>query len=377
MNVLLMMSSVAMGGAERNIVSLLPYLQTPNVKTMLCTMNTRRDSPLANADSLSHIERFDLEAKRMLDIRAFKKLLSIIRKQEIDVIHAQDQDTIIYAGLASRLLGRPSVMTRHVLDESDINWRKRIRLRLVFLSARYGIHKVIAVSNAVRENFHKKTNIPYSRIEAIYNGIHLDEFLKTSRKESRLKLDWDLNRPICVFVSVLRPGKGFEVLFDGIPEIKKQIPDVQFKIIGGGKLEAELREQATPLGEAVEFLGQRMDIPDLIGASDLLVQTSWSEALPTVLIEAGASSVPVVASNVGGTSEIVQGGVGGILFQPGDKDAFVNAAVVMLRDLNKAREMGKAANQYVLNTFSLQKQAQATIELYEKVINEKKTKNIV
>src|SRR5688572_6806788 len=127
MNVLLMMSSVAMGGAERNIVSLLPYLQTPNVKTMLCTMNTRRDSPLANADSLSHIERFDLGAKRMLDIRAFKKLLSIIRKQEIDVIHAQDQDTIIYAGLASRLLGRPSVMTRHVLDESDINWRKRIR----------------------------------------------------------------------------------------------------------------------------------------------------------------------------------------------------------------------------------------------------------
>jgi glycosyltransferase involved in cell wall biosynthesis len=376
LRVMVMMSSIAMGGGERNIVSVLPYLRRNGATIVLGTMNTRRDGPLADVFSQTEIERFDLGAKRMLDLNAFRKLLSFLRERQIDIIHAQDQDTIIYAGLASRLLGIPSIMTRHVLEESNINWKKRLRLQMVYFSARYGITRVIAVSEMVREHFSRQARISLSKIEKIYNGIELEKFGRfTRRNEIRAKLGWDLNRPMGVFVSVLRPGKGFELLFECIPRIREYIPDFQVKLVGGGKLESELREQAAPLGEAVEFLGQRMDIPELLGASDLLIQASWSEALPTVLIEAGAASIPVVATNVGGSAEIVHDGVGGILIPAGDGDALVKAVVELLRDREKSCQMGKNANRFILENFSLEKQASTTIDLYERVFSEQKTKS--
>jgi len=376
LRIMVMMSSIAMGGGERNIVSILPYLKKAGAEIVLGTMNTRRDSPLADVFIQSGIERFDLGAKRMLELTAFRKLISILREQKIDIIHAQDQDTIIYAGLAGRLLGIPSIMTRHVLEESSINWKKKLRLQMVYFSARYGITKVIAVSEMVREHFSKQARIPLGKIDKIYNGIELEKYDHlTHRNAIRSKLGWDSNSPIGIFVSVLRPGKGFELLFNCIPRILEKIPDFQVKLVGGGKLEMMLREQAAPLGKAVEFLGQRMDIPDLLSASDLLIQASWSEALPTVLIEAGAASLPVVATNVGGSSEIVQDGVGGLLILPGDENALVNAVLELLRDPEKSRRMGESANRFVSENFSLEKQAVATMNLYERVFNEQKTKN--
>ncbi len=371
LRVMIMMSSIAMGGGERNIVSLLPYLQRTDVTVVLGTMNTRRDGPLADVFFRSGIQRFDFGARRMLDLTAFRKLLLILREQKIDIVHAQDQDTIIYAGLASRLLGIPSVMTRHVLEESKVNWKKRLRMQLVYFSARYGITKVIAVSEMVRQYFSKQARISLSKIEKIYNGIEFEKFKQIAcRNEIRARLGWDLNRPTGIFVSVLRPGKGFELLFDCIPYVRQVIPDFQVKLVGSGKLEAELREKAIPLGDAVEFLGQRMDIPELLGASDLLIQASWSEALPTVLIEAGAASLPVVATNVGGSAEIVQSGIGGLLVTPGDSRAIADAVVELLQHPEKSRQMGERAHQFVQENFSLEKQALATKDLYERVVNE-------
>ena len=120
-----------------------------------------------------------------------------------------------------------------------------------------------------------------------------------------------------------------------------------------------------------------MEIPELSRGSDLLIQASWSEALPTVLIEAGAASIPVVATNVGGSSEIVQDGVGGYLISPGDREALVKAVVDLLLNSEKARQMGEAAHRFIHETFSLEKQALATVGLYERVLNGKKTKNTI
>lgn len=371
LRVMIMMSSIAMGGGEKNIVSLLPYLQRAGVTVVLGTMNTRRDGPLADVFFQSGIQRFDLGARRMLDLAAFRKLLLILREQKIDIIHAQDQDTIIYAGLASRLLGIPSVMTRHVLEESKVNWKKKLRMQLVYFSARHGITKVVAVSEMVRQHFSKQARISLSKIDKIYNGIELEKFSHTAhRNEIRNRLEWDLNRPIGIFISVLRPGKGFELLFDCIPHVRQIIPGFQVKLVGSGKLETELREQAISLGDAVEFLGQRMDIPELLGASDLLIQASWSEALPTVLIEAGAASLPVVATNVGGSAEIVQNGIGGFLVTPGDGRAIADAVIELLQHPEKSCQMGERAHQFVQENFSLEKQALATKDLYERVLSE-------
>lgn len=370
MHVLVMMSSVAMGGGERNVVSILPPLKQAGVDVMLCTLNTRRDSLLVEDFNRSGITRFDLQARRMMDLGSWRRFSALLRNQSIDLIHAQDQDTIIYAGLAHRLLNIPTVMTRHVLKETAYSWKTALRARMVFWSARYEMKRIVAVSDAVRHEFARQTGISYSKIETIYNGIELERFdLQQDRSEARKKLGWDLQLPIVILVSVLRPGKGFDVLFDALPRIQAAVPEVQIKVVGGGELEAELREQAKPFGDvAVEFLGSRMDIPELLRASDILIQTSWSEALPTVLIEAGAASLPVVATNVGGTREIVQDGVGGYIVEPGDAANLANRVVDILKNRALADAMGKNAHSHVFNTFTLNKQALQLKALYKKTL---------
>ncbi len=369
MRVLWMLSSIQMGGAERNIVSVLPYFRECGMEVVLCTLNTRRDSPLAQVFAQTGLQRHDLGARRMLDPAAFRRFFRLLSNLQIDLIHAQDQDTIFYAGIARRLRGTPAVMTRHVLEEPSTTWKEAIRAQLVLLSARFGMDRIIAVSEFVRHRIGQQAHVPLSKIETIYNGIDLERFEPgPTRQDLRSKLGWDLQRPIAAFISVMRPGKGFEVLFQAIPQIQASIPALQVKIIGQGPLEAQLRQQAAPLGDAVDFLGQRMDIPDLLHASDLLIQASWSEALPTVLIEAGAAALPVVATDVGGSREIVQDGKSGLLIPPGDPAALARNTVALLQSPGGAADMGRYACSFVHNTFSLSKQADQTSALYARVL---------
>jgi glycosyltransferase involved in cell wall biosynthesis len=233
------------------------------------------------------------------------------------------------------------------------------------------MNRIVAVSENVRQSFAKQAGISLSKIDTIYNGIELNKFKKCqSRRELRNRFGWDLENPIAVLVSVLRPGKGVEVLFDALPRIRAILPNFQLKLVGAGELERDLREKAAPFGEAVEFLGERMDIPELLAASDVLIQTSWSEALPTVLIEAGAASLPVVATNVGGTTEIVQNGHGGYIINPGDVETLIDRVVNLLKNQTLATRMGQQAHDFVVKTFSLEKQAMQTKSMYERILGE-------
>jgi len=369
MRVLMVLSSIAMGGAERNVVSILPHLRDAGVDVMLCTLNKRRDSALVDVFSRSGIERFDLGAVRLTDRNSWNRFSSLLRSEKIDMVHAQDQDAIIYTGLANRFSGVKTLMTRHVLQEIADSWKSTLRARLVLWLARHNINKVVAVSEAVRQHFAKQSGVALSKIETIYNGIELEKFeTHKTRAEIRKRLGWELDKKIAVHLSVFRPEKGYDLLFAALPRIKTRLPEFQIKLIGDDRLESALRQETVGMGDTVQFMGQRMDVPDLLSASDILIQTSWSEALPTVLIEAGASSRPVVATNVGGTSEIVLDGSGGFVVEPGNANALAERVVEMLSDQDLADRMGNNAKERVMNTFTLKQQAIKTKALYEKVL---------
>jgi len=373
MRVLVMMSSVAVGGAERNVASVMPYLKNGGVFAALGTLNTRRDSALANVFAEQGIPRFNVGARRLPDPPAWKRFLDLIHEQKFDIIHTQDQDTHIYGALAHRYLGIPTVMTRHVMEEPADTLRHDMRRRLVLWAAHYGLNQIIAVSEAVRQQFARQSRVPLTKIETIYNGINVAQFETGARREAkRAEMGWALDRPIVAMVAVMRPGKGHEVLFEAIPQIKRAIPNVQIKLIGDGELRGKLTEQAAPYGDTVEFLGARMDVPELLGTSDVLALPSWSEALPNVLIEAGAASLPVVATNVGGVAEIVEDGIGGYLVAPGNAAELASRLIDVLQDTVRARAMGRNARQRIEQTFVLSQQANRTIALYERLLSEVK-----
>ncbi|GAB4554214.1 MAG: glycosyltransferase family 4 protein [Anaerolineae bacterium] len=370
MRVLMILSSMAMGGAERNIAAVVPYINgLDGCELTLGTLNTRRDSPLAELITHSGVRRVDMGAKRMTDLAAWKRFTTFLREEKIELVHSQDQDTHVWNALQHVRRGIPSVMTRHVMFEPAESIKTTLRARLVLLAARYGIERVIAVSEATRQRFHEQTRLPLTKIETIYNGIDLTKFeTRAKRAETRAALGWDLSAPIAVMVAVLRGGKGHEVLFESIHALKARVPNVQIKLIGDGEQRAMLEAQAAPYQDVVEFMGQRMDVPELLGAADALVLPSWSEALPTVLIEAGAASLPCVATNVGGTAEIVVDGETGYVIAAGDAAALVDRLALLLQDQSKARALGEAAYKRVHSIFTLKQQAVRTVDLYRRVI---------
>jgi glycosyltransferase involved in cell wall biosynthesis len=256
------------------------------------------------------------------------------------------------------------------MQEPTDTLKEAVRAKLVLWAARYGANRLIAVSEAVKQNLAKQAGISLSKIETIYNGIDIERFNTQDKREvKRTELGWSGTDPIIIMVAVLRRGKGHELLFEAIPQLRAAIPNVQIKLVGDGELNQSLRQRAAPFGAAVEFLGQRMDVPDLLGASDLLVLSSWSEALPTVLIEAGAASLPVVATDVGGTTEIVVDGETGYIVPPGNSDKLAQRLIDVLQDLTGAKRMGQQAYTRVVRLFSLDQQAQKTAVLFERTLN--------
>lgn len=373
MRVMIMLSNIPMGGGERNVVSMMPYMKQQGIEVVLGTLSTRFDSPLALEFANSGLERINLGARRMIDTRAFRRFRNLLRERKFDIVHSEDQDVIMYGAMAHRFFGQATVMSRHVLVEPSDTWKESVRARMVLTAARVGFNRVVAVSEATRHQFSTLSGLSLNKIETIYNGIALEKFdTRAQREATRAQLGWLPDQKIVVMVAVLRRGKGHEVLFEAIPHLQAAIPNVKIKLIGEGELHDTLHKQATQFGDAIEFMGQRMDIPALLGGADVLVLPSWSEALPTVLIEAGAAALPVVATNVGGTSEIVVEGETGWIVAAGDAAALADRLAHVLNHPSDALKMGQAAQVRVRKLFTFEQQAAKTIQLYQSILKERK-----
>jgi glycosyltransferase involved in cell wall biosynthesis len=367
LRVLFLIDSFRMGGAERITVALLPHLDRSRVTPLVCTLHRRRESPLV--EHVGDVPRFDLAARRLLDPFALRRLLRLLNDQQVDLIHAQLQDATIFAAAAHRQTRIPVVVTRHLIEDDTDNWRRRMRNRLERFTIRHGVDRIITVSDAAQEAYAAVVRVPRARFQTIYNGIDLDRFSSGGDKPAlRQALNLPAEGPLVTMVGVMRPGKGQEVAI----EAARALPGIHLLLVGDGRppYRTDLEARAEGLEDRVHFLGQRMDVPDLLRASDMLILPSDNEALPTVLIEAGASALPVVATCVGGIPEIVEDGTTGILIPPQDPAALAGAIQRLVDDPVLAQAMGQRAYERVRSVFTLPNQAEQTTALYEAVVAE-------
>lgn len=370
MNLLLLICGLATGGAERNIVDLLPHLRSAGVTPTVVTLTDRRDGFLAERVAALDVERIDLGARRLFDRAALAKLRRLMRERRFDILHSQDQYTNILAGYL-RLRGPrlPTVMTRHVLAEPAESLAGRVRARLVLLSVRLAADRLIAVSDAVRRRMLRDARLPAERVAVVRNGIDQSVHgTAPDRSVLRRELALAPDQPVVMMVGVMREGKGQEVLLDAAPALLARHPRARIVFVGGGPLLPSMRQRAADLGGAVAFLGERSDVADLLAVADVVALPSWSEALPTVLIEAGAAGCAAVATAVGGAPEIIDDGRTGCLIDPGDHTSLADCLGLLLADEQRRRQMGAAARATVAERFTLARQARETKAVYEAAI---------
>lgn len=246
--------------------------------------------------------------------------------------------------------------------------------RNTYLERIQPVDRIICVSAGVRDTY-LEVGVDPERLRVVRNGIRALP-ATSSRQETRARLRIAEDRPVVLSVGRMIDVKGHLFTLRAVQEVRRRRPDVLFLWVGGGPLEADLRERVAESGlaDSVSFAGHRDDVLDLIAASDVFLLASMVEGLPLVVLEAMAAGRPVVATRVCGTSEVVEDGVTGRLVESGrldgsgDAAALAEAILEPLVDPSSAARWGSAGRARVEAEFTAARMAQETAAVYDELL---------
>ena len=303
-------------------------------------------------------------------LAAVRELKALLRSERAELLCCHGYKANLLGLLAARRIGIPVIsVSRGWTGES-------LRVRIFEAIDRRILRwmdKVVCVSEAQAQKVYRG-GVHEDNIVIIHNAIRPERF-ENSDPVYREQLRRMFPNPPQLIVGAagrLSPEKGFDVLIDAAAEVCTSQVEVGFVLFGDGPLREELQRQIQLLGLDGRFIlaGFRADLDRLLPHFDLMVLPSFTEGLPNVVLEAFAAGIPVVATAVGGTPEIVEDGVSGYLTPAGDGKALSRQIVCLLVDDTRRRQMGEAGRQYVLKRFSFTVQAETYQQLFVNLIRD-------
>jgi glycosyltransferase involved in cell wall biosynthesis len=271
-----------------------------------------------------------------------------IRQKQIDIVHTHLVDADIIGSIAGRWARIPVLTTLHNSPENYARQRLDRRMLARLAAQRVTTH-LVAVSQQIRQQFIEQWQVAPEQITAIRNSIRLDRFLDIAPGTA------NNGRLTVTNIASLNPQKAQHHLLEAAKLVLTQMPEVDFLIVGRGKLEQPLKERAQALGIAdrVNFTGLRHDIPNVLAQSDVFVLSSLWEGLPVSALEAMGAARPVVLTDIGGNHELIESEAHGLLVPPGNVPALAQALLTLLRDKPRRLDMGRAARAQVQQEFSM------------------------
>ncbi|HET8577307.1 MAG TPA: glycosyltransferase [Methylomirabilota bacterium] len=294
------------------------------------------------------------------DVSAVGRLASLIRRERISLVHTHSSIDAWVGGLAARLTRVPVVRTRHVSIGIRRGWNP-VYTRLA--------DRVITSGEAIRSMVIDAGVAP-ERAVAMPAGVDLERFPFGARS-SELAASLGLGSPVVGSIAMFRGSKGHAHLIEAFGLLRAAHPKSSLLLVGDGirRPWVESLARQAGLGEAVLFTGFRPDVPALLGCMDCFVLASTrTEGVPQSLLQAFASGVPVVASNVGGVPEVVADGVTGLLVKPESAPALAQAVENVLADPIAAARRARAARELVEARFSHAAAVARLLALYEELL---------
>ncbi|CAM3982924.1 glycosyltransferase family 4 protein [Smaragdicoccus niigatensis] len=377
LRVLTVIDGFRMGGAETLLAPLVVAAPDADLDLELVGISGEEVNAPKTIEILRRvgIEPRSLGVRRLLDPMALPRLVREIKRSDCDVVHAHLEMAMSLAVPAGLIAGKPVVCTfHHVHRPLDGRAAKREK---VAVAAASRSARAIFVSNASRISFqeaYRPKGLP-ANWEVVHNGIDISDFAPGApdpKVRAELAGSSEL---LVVLAAAFRDFKGIPVAIDAWKTVSEQFPNAKLALVGGGEFEAQLRKQVDDLGLAdrVTFAGVRADMPDVYRAADVIVLPSiYGENLPTVLIEAGASGRPVVATRVGGIPDIVADGETGLLVAPSDPADLAAALVKLLSDSALRERLGAAGTERIRKEFSANAWVTHLRAVYEAAIAGKK-----
>ena len=327
-------------------------------------------------ESVSQTRKDSLGAASLLKVgqigavwRLVRQLRRVIRMERARsggalVVHCNSLKSDLIGGIAARWAGVPAVW--HVRDRIANDYLPAPVVRAFRLAARHVPTRVIAVSRATL------ATLPGARGVAIHNGTVFERFAELPSHPPFASGA----APTFGIVGRLTRWKGQHVFLRAAAFVREQVPDARFVIVGAALFgeetyEAELRELATELelDEAVEWLGFRRDVPQIVARMDVLVHASTTgEPFGQVLIEGMAAARPVVATDGGGVPEIVVDGETGWMVPMGEVEPLAEAMLRLWREPETARAMGESGRARVEREFTIEATARRVEAVWDEIM---------
>lgn len=362
--VLHLITELNIGGAQKALARLLAHLDRDRfAPTTACLY--AGDGPVADEIRAFSVPVIDLGMTAKWRWDAFWQLYRLLRRERPTILHTWMFHANIPGRVLGRLAGVPIVISSEQTMGQESHWRYWLNRITDPLTDR-----VVCVSQQVADFVVKKVGIPQRKTVVIPNGIDVRDFEHLPAKQQvRAALGLPFDQMLIGTVSRLKLVKRLDVLLQAM----KSLRDIYVVIIGDGPERTQLEAMSERAGIAsrVHFAGQQDDVRIWLAALDMFVLSSDWEGMPNAVLEAMAAGLPVVATAVGGTPEVVMDGVTGLLVPPRDPGVLAEAIDRLLRDPELRRQMGRAGWERVAAQFDISNPVRRTETLYKQILQEK------
>ena len=290
------------------------------------------------------------------------KLALLLRRERVDIVHTHGH----FPGMFARLSGFLAYIPK-TISHIHTTQKRRILVEKIFSFFSY---RILCISQAVQDFMVSEEGVNKSKTMLIYNGIEMPEENIPSEEKNAERRAFGFARDdvVLIVVASLNRHKGHKVLLDAFANQVKKRPDLKLLIVGVGPLKEEIEWhiQKLDVSTSVKLTGLRRDVPLLLSISDIFVLPSVErEGLGLAIIEAMAMRKPVIGSALGGIPEVIENGVNGLLFPPGDTEKLSYAIDILASDKHLREQMGQIGRKVFEKKFTGRKMINAIEAIYD------------
>jgi glycosyltransferase involved in cell wall biosynthesis len=358
------------GGPEKTIIAGAAMADRERVEVVVCYLRDARD-PVFHIDeraAQARVEYVEIVERHSFDTSVWSRLRQLVVDRRIDVLHAHEYKTDLLALMLSRSLGIPALATVHGWTGHSPRERwlyypldKRILARFP---------RLIAVSSEIAREL-QRHGADGRSITTVLNGIDAGMFRRSRDRQPSARAAIGVAPGEFAIGSVgrLEPQKRFDLLLEAFSEFRRAVPQARLVIAGDGSLRASLEEQRQRLGlaDSCTLAGHVADVIGFHHALDLFVQSSDYEGTPNSVLEAMALETPIVATEAGGTAELVVDGEHGRIVPIGRRDLLLTAMRQAHECTDESRAMANAARRRVENELSFQSRVRRVEGIYQEL----------
>ncbi len=356
--------SLEVGGMENGIVNLVNRMDKGVFSLSVCCIN--RTGALRERIVDRSVKVFDLGQKEGIACGLPFRLRALFRKERVDIVHTHNFYSGFYGIPGARLAGVPLVVHG---EHGTLVLDKRARAIAIRLLSAF-VDSFLTVSKALKEDFIRKTGIDAGKVKVIVNGVDTEKFsVSLNKEEQKRRLNIAANSKVIGSVGRLVPVKNYRLLLEAAQRLSAEDINLTCVFLGDGPCRQDLKRSAEKYGLKALFLGERSGVAEVLAALDVFVLSSLNEGMSNTILEAMAAGKPVVATDVGGNSELVNDGITGFLVASGDQHALAAKIKTLLGDQRLAAAMGTAGKEKIEREFSLQRMVTNYENFYYSLIN--------